>query len=459
MVRSATPLGLGLAVALLFTACSSPPAASVAPTAGSAAPPATTAAVPTQPAASVASTQPPAAPPTVAAAPTTAEEPTVAAPPTDALPPTSAPVAASEGELDSQAQRQTYTQLVYLSYKDAYDRGLALQSAIDAFLEDPSDSTLDAAKQAWLASREPYGQTEPYRFYGGPIDVVDEATGLEGPEGRLNAWPLNEAHIDYVEGNPDAGIIADTSVEITEAAIIERNSVDDEAAVSTGYHAIEFLLWGQDVSDDGPGARPADDYLPGDPIRERRGQYLRVVTALLVNDLKGLADAWEPGQADNYAAQFLQLDERQALGHMLTGIGSLSGFELSSERIAVSLDSGDQEDEHSCFSDNTHNDFRYNARGIRNIYLGEYGAFKGAGINALAARVAPDINAQLEAQLATTEQLADAVTPPIDLILGSPTGSPQRTQMQDLSDSFRVQANLIKELGDRLGVEVIITGE
>ena len=123
---------------------------------------------------------------------------------------------------------------------------------------------LDAAKEAWLTARDEYGPTEAFRFYGGPID--NEETGVEG---LVNAWPLDEAYIDYVDGDPEAGIVnnPDEHPTIDADALVAANEQGGEANVSTGWHAIEFLLWGQDLSADGPGARPVEDYTTS---RERR---------------------------------------------------------------------------------------------------------------------------------------------------------------------------------------------
>lgn len=154
---------------------------------------------------------------------------------------------------------ETYAEIVYASYVDSLTTAQTLRAALDAFIANPSEATHQAAKLAWLAAQEPYGQTEVYRFYGGPID------GEDGPEALLNSWPLDEAFIDYVEGAPNAGIInhSEQYPEITQELLVELNQVDSEESVTTGYHAIEFLLWGQDFNDDGPGDRPYTDYIKG----------------------------------------------------------------------------------------------------------------------------------------------------------------------------------------------------
>lgn len=348
---------------------------------------------------------------------------------------------------------RTYTDIVYHNYKDAYQDGKNLQTAINAFLDNPTETNLATAKKFWLISRNSYGQTEAFRFYEGPIDFADE-NGNEGPEGRLNAWPLDEAYIDYVAGNSQAGIVNDPEVEITKAMLTEKNQADDEAEVATGYHAIEFLLWGQDLSVEGPGNRPVSDYAKDNPFNERRREYLRVVTELLVDDLKFLADSWVPDE-DNFATKFEQ--DEQALSKMMTALATLSGFELASERMATSLDSGDQEDEHSCFSDNTHNDFIYNAKGVANVYFGEYAKVRGQSIHDLIMAKDAKLAEQLKAQLKETEMLMASLPHPIDReILSTPQGSPAREQMEKAVSSLQKQADLFKKAGKALGVDVQI---
>jgi putative iron-regulated protein len=144
--------------------------------------------------------------------------------------------------------------------------------------------------------------------------------------------------------------------------------------VATGYHAIEFLLWGQDIGsyDATAGRRPWTDYAAGDACTggncDRRGAYLAAATDLLVSDLEYMAGAW----AEGGAARAAVLDDPDGVQRILTGMGSLSYGEQAGERMQLGLLLNDPEEEHSCFSDNTHNDHFYDALGIRNVYLGSY---------------------------------------------------------------------------------------
>ncbi len=318
-----------------------------------------------------------------------------------------------------------YADMVLAVYSDAHTSALALQKAIDAFLAKPDDITLKAARDAWVAARVPYLQSEVFRF-GNPI--------IDDWEGQVNAWPLDEGLIDYVDdnyepalGNPaaKANIIANQKIqigedqvnvtEITPEALASLNELGgSEANVATGYHAIEFLLWGQDLNGTGPGAgnRPASDYLEGPGAtgghNERRRAYLSAVTQLLVSDLEDMTGHWQPEDPDNYRASLQAEPGQNGLRKMLFGMGSLSLGELAGERMKVSLEANSPEDEHDCFSDNTHHSHFYDAKGIRNVYLGEYtrldgSRLSGPSLSALVAKADPATDATLRADLAATE--------------------------------------------------------
>jgi putative iron-regulated protein len=348
---------------------------------------------------------------------------------------------------------ENYADLLFANYGAAVADAEALHDAIDAFVEAPSQATLDAAKAAWIASRPSYQQTEAARFYNGPID--DPETG---PEGLINAWPLDENYVDYVDGAPDSGIINDPDgfPVIDEDTLAEANEAGGEANISTGYHAIEFLLWGQDQSADGPGTRPFTDYVTDGSgtaaNQDRRGQYLRAAAHLLIDNIQEVADQWAPGNPGNYRAEFLAIDADEALGRILTGLGTLSEAELGGERLSVGFETRDQEDEHSCFSDNTRDDLANNALGIQNVYLGRYGTLDGPGIDELVRQVDPTLDATLQAELAASVSAVQNIPQPLDQALLGADDSPGRVAIGGAIDALFTQADTIAEAADALGV-------
>lgn len=289
---------------------------------------------------------------------------------------------------------QNYAAMVHQNYTDCYTAALVLQESIEVFTQKPSKAGLKAAKEAWLQAREFYGQTEVYRGSNGPIDfegTEDEPWALSN-EGQINAWPLDEGYIDYVKAGSEAyagsfenSIISGDQVitkeflaGVNEGAGTDLNMDAAAKAVSTGWHAIEFLLWGQDETAPAkkmPGQRPYTDYTTA-AHKERRIQYLNVVTALLVDDLKKLSDTWSDEGA--YRKVFMSLPTNEAITNIISGPHFLAAEELSNERMLASatsdvgIDGSGQEDEHSCFSDNTHRDVYRNAQGILNVLFGNY---------------------------------------------------------------------------------------
>jgi putative iron-regulated protein len=346
---------------------------------------------------------------------------------------TSAPAAATSqvDESASKAVVSHYADMALAVFSDAASTGKDLQKAVDAMLAKPNADTLQAAREAWLAARVPYMQSEVFRFGNA---VVDDW------EGQLNAWPLDEGLIDYVAkdyqhalGNPgaSANIIANTEIQVGEDKLDVTEITPDllaslnelggsEANVATGYHAIEFLLWGQDLNGTNPGAgeRPATDYVVGDGAtgghNERRRAFLKAATDLLVRDLDAMVVEWQAGKADNYRAKLEAESAENGLRKMLFGMGSLSLGELAGERMKVALEANSTEDEHDCFSDNTHNSHFYNGKGIRNVYLGEYKrvdgtTMTGPSLSSLVAKADPAADNTLKADLQDTEAKLQAL--------------------------------------------------
>ncbi len=347
---------------------------------------------------------------------------------------------------------ETYANIAHTAYSDSLASAKELDTSIDTFLADPNDATQQAAKDAWIAARADYLPTEVFRFYGGPIDNSEN-----GPEGLLNAWPMDEAYVDYVEGNPNAGIInnPETFPEITETLLLSQNEQGGEENISTGYHAIEFLLWGQDLSPDGPGARPASDFTTG-PNVERRRSYLDISSDLLLRHLQQVVMEWAPGDDNNYRATFTTKDSDEALRNIFRGMGALSQGELAGERMFVAYESGDQEDEHSCFSDNTKADLIGNAKGIRMIYFGRYANIEGPGITDLVATVNPEFDAGLRRQLDTGVAQLEAIPAPFDQQIIAPVESPGKQAILAAIEMLEAQGDIIVSAAAALGLTINI---
>lgn len=348
-----------------------------------------------------------------------------------------------------------YANGVHASYMRSLTSAQAMDRAIDVFLAEPTPATLEAAKRAWLAARDDYGPTEAFRFYEGPID--NEA---DGPEGLINAWPMDESYVDYVEGNPAAGIInmPEEYPTIDAELIVSLNEEGGEENVSTGWHAIEFLLWGQDMNDNGPGSRPVEDYTTNDNA-DRRGVYLAVASDTLLGHLQDMVDAWAPGAAGNYRSEFVAQDADAAITKIITGIGELSRGELAGERMTVAYEERSQEDEHSCFSDNTTADIVGNAVGIQVVLTGDYGTVSGPGILDLVAVEDEGLAMRLASEVSASVALARQIPAPFDQHLGSdtPNSAPGRALVLRTIEALEQQTDTIVAAATAVGVTISVS--
>jgi putative iron-regulated protein len=376
----------------------------------------------------------------------------------------------------------TYADIAQASYADSHAAAVELQAAVEVLLTKPSEQSLAAARAAWVKAREPYMQTEVFRFGN---KIVDDW------EGKVNAWPLDEGLIDYVSRDyteSDSSeneayainVIANTELKIAGETIDASRITPEllvrslheaggvEANVATGYHAIEFLLWGQDLNGTrrGAGARPATDFDVNDCTGgncDRRGEFLRVVTNLLVEQLKLMAGHWS---GTGIARREVMKDNGNAgLVALFTGLGSLTYGELAGERMKLGLLIHDPEEEHDCFSDNTHFSHYFNAVGIRNIFEGHYvrrdgSEVSGPSVSDLVKAKSPELDRKVRGSINETMKLMSAMVEraktveAYDQMIGedNPEGN---AVVQAVIDALAVQAKAFEEAIQLLGIEGI----
>ena len=308
----------------------------------------------------------------------------------------------------------SYADMAHADYKDSLDTAKILQTAVNTYVDTPTQANLDAAKAAYKVARQPYSQTEVFRFDEGFVTANDKRAidSVDSWEAQVNAWPLDEALIDYVddsyegEYNSKDNIINSDSITvgslkqdtktITPELLAEMNEIGgSEANVTTGYHAIEFLLWGQDTNGvaEGAGNRPVSDYITeegqctsGEAVNTdvnictRRGQYLKAAAQLLVDDLTAMEAEWQPDSENTLRSDMMARKDSNGLRQIMYQMGSLALGELASERMQVAFVTGSTEDEHECFSDLTHLSYANNARGIQNIFNGSYKTVDGKSV-------------------------------------------------------------------------------
>jgi len=330
---------------------------------------------------------------------------------------------------EADAVLKTYGDIAQAAYADSLETAKTLKAAVETLIAEPTEENLTAAREAWVEARNPYQQTEVYRFGNA---IVDDW------EGKVNAWPLDEGLIDYVDASYGAesetndfytaNIIANPALKVAgetiDATVINASLLESmqeagevEANVATGYHAIEFLLWGQDLNgtEAGAGSRPATDFDAANCTNgncERRAAYLKAATDLLISDLEDMAAAWAPKGAAR--AELAEKGDEGGLATILTGMGSLSYGELAGERMKLGLMLHDPEEEHDCFSDNTHMSHYNDVVGIRNVWFGTYesalgNTVEGASLADMVAEkdadLAKEMTAKLDATLAAFEAM------------------------------------------------------
>lgn len=345
-------------------------------------------------------------------------------------------------KLDAQRTRAflaTYADIARAGYGAALSDARALATSVDAFVQRPSAEGLLRARAAWLTARGSYAQTEAFRFYGGPIDSV---------ELLVNTWPVDENYLESEDGR--TGLVADEAryPELSPRALAASNLEQGETSVSTGYHAIEFLLWGRDRNASGPGDRSFNDYDQA-PHSRRRGQYLRAAAALLVENLSTVDAAWK----GEYRASFLARPAEQALALAVKGLGTLSGGELLGERLTVAYETRSQENEHSCFSDNTHEDLRLDALGIENVCLGRYpGIVQGVGLTELVRGVDGPLAAELERDVSAVVAAIATIPAPFDQAILGDDAAPGRQAIARAMTALRVEAQDFAKVASALNL-------
>ncbi|MDR1357219.1 MAG: hypothetical protein LBJ58_06075 [Tannerellaceae bacterium] len=111
-------------------------------------------------------------------------------------------------------------EIVVPTYCDMKDKAKALRDAVRAFTSSSSQNNMNAACDAWRATRIPWEQSESFLY--GPADVLSL-------DPSLDSWPLDQSDI--------LTILKDNNQSVNDI----RNEINDEAV--RGFHTIELLLF------------------------------------------------------------------------------------------------------------------------------------------------------------------------------------------------------------------------
>jgi putative iron-regulated protein len=162
------------------------------------------------------------------------------------------------------------------------------------FLAHPTQQLLLELRDRWNTAHQAYLACQLYQMLAFSRSGQKQ---LELTKQRVNAWPIQGGYIDYLPGYQFTGIINDSTLAITLDNLLSQHQFSDLSDVSVGFHALEFLLWGEGFD------RPASDFQASDSqlseqgieldANNRRRTYFELLTSHIIAELDGLSQRWE----------------------------------------------------------------------------------------------------------------------------------------------------------------------
>lgn len=336
--------------------------------------------------------------------------------------------------------KQNYVAMAAAAYTDSVTTAQTLKTAIDTFVADPTEQNLTAARAAYKEARVPYQQSEIMRWDETITTNHNPDQGglqsIDDREGQVNAWPLDESLIEHIISQTsaiDAAALASQNGALTPSQQAQVDAEDDadakqalidgfgEANVTTGFHAIEFMLWNRDDQARGPGSRAASEFVCDSQAPQsqecRNAQYLSAAAELLVSDLQDMQAEWSNTENNTLAHNYLESAE--GIDYMAQALASMAVGELAGARLAAGLwrdlradglgiKEGDYEEEHDCFSDLSHVAVYYNFVALKNAFYGSYTKLDGSVVSGPSfGGYLNSLNSSLYNQLDTVLKAAD----------------------------------------------------
>ncbi|HID80976.1 MAG TPA: iron-regulated protein A precursor [Chromatiales bacterium] len=316
--------------------------------------------------------------------------------------------------------------IITKTYTDLDTAAAALLAAVQALQAGgATEPEMDTAQAAWIAARVPWESSEGFLF--GPVDSL-------GIDPAIDSWPLNTADlVAFMASNPDQTAIEAASDDVR------------------GFHAIEWLLFGDGVADN---EKTAAELTPGEMgYLIALAQAFKAQTGLLASswttDFNGAGPyatiLKTPGAGQTFASQGAVMEEL---------IAAMSGIadEVANAKIAEPLGTaapGDTSKVESQYSWNSLTDFHNNIQSIMNVYTGKQGydwqtdtissglngvyAFVEKHDPALALRVLTEIT---DAQKAIALVKGDGIDTTTDI---TGTAKPFREQIKDAAGRALIQ--------------------
>ena len=309
-----------------------------------------------------------------------------------------------EGFADRQVVADFAHQVVVPTYALLATRQVALDESIAALATDKTAASFNAAREAWIAARMPWEQSEAFLF--GPVDSF-------GYDPAMDSWPVNKTDLDAVlaSGEP-----------------FSAQYVAGLEETLKGFHTLEYLLFGEGR------AKTVED------LTSRELEYLKTTSAELAEVGEALHSEWTRGVAgrrpyrDVFATAGLSGNPgyrslSSAAQEIVSGMIKICD-EVANGKIADPYDARDPTLVESQFAFNSIADFQDNLRSVHNTYTGGVPAAssQGRGLSAFIAARDPRLD----------ERLLEEIQAAIDAIGAIP--SPFRDAISSSSASDAIEA-------------------
>jgi len=198
---------------------------------------------------------------------------------------------------------------------------LELRAQNNEFLEFPSQSLLLQLQGTWNSAHQLFSAC---LIYQQPIPFSFETTFLTTLN-QIESWPIQGGYIDYLQGYEHTGLINDLTVDINLPVLKEQHKLTDSFDVSLGFHALEFILWGDTLE------RSSDDFEASEPdfsnigyetnAKNRRRAYLLAVVSQIDDQVAQLQSRWD--SADNsFSSTLSTMTDQQQNAYILSSITS-----------------------------------------------------------------------------------------------------------------------------------------
>ena len=341
----------------------------------------------------------------------------------------------------------------YSQLSETLNKAQELEGLITAFLHQPNPGSLEETQKAWVDTYHSYLTVD--FFYSIPRfekpQHHEDGDTYKILHEQLDSWPIEAGYVDYLPLYPLSGIINDLTLKMSTQDIISQHGFSDQRFASIGFHPMEFLLFGLN------GQRSAKDFIPqenrfeivdidnkthaasntqtsktarenteekGELANEanhshandiglepqnhnRRREFLRLLSTILVKDLRKLVDRWEPARG-YYAKQWRQPQRAKNVQQIYQVSLNTLQEELLNKHFHPLLNEVELEDLRSPFSSNDSANILAILQGINGLFHVENGFI--AELQYRQPEIAKEISSQFNQLITETQGFPSNLT-------------------------------------------------